>query len=83
MLYEVITHGAAQRLELIVQDTGRGIPEHELPHIFDMFRQVKDDANTPLVSGVGLGLFIVQRFVDQLGGRISVASKWHQRNNFV
>jgi len=78
----VLTHGAAQRLELIVQDTGRGIPEHELPHIFDMFRQVKDDANTPLVSGVGLGLFIVQRFVDQLGGRISVASKWHQGTTF-
>jgi signal transduction histidine kinase len=78
----VLAHPAAQRLELIVQDTGRGIPQEELPHIFDMFRQVKDDTTIPLVSGVGLGLFIVHRFVEQLGGRVSVSSAQRQGSTF-
>ena len=78
----IVAHEAEQKLDLIVDDSGRGIPENELPHIFDMFRQVKDDSVAPLISGVGLGLFIVQRFVEQLGGRLSVTSTWRQGSTF-
>ena len=43
-----------------------------LPHVFDMFHQAPTDAST---SGVGLGLYIVRRFVELLGGRVSASSR--------
>jgi signal transduction histidine kinase len=61
-----------RQLDLQVRDTGIGIPPEQLPKIFDMFHQAPSDAST---AGVGLGLYIVKRFVDLPGGRIHAASK--------
>ncbi|HKJ38387.1 MAG TPA: ATP-binding protein, partial [Anaerolineales bacterium] len=57
-----------------VTDTGRGIPEEELPHIFDTFRQVEGTA-TRTKGGFGLGLAIVQQLVDLMNGEVKVASE--------
>ena len=57
-----------------VADTGIGIPESELPHIFDSFHQV-DDSSTRDAGGSGLGLAITKRLVELQGGSIQVKSK--------
>ncbi len=57
-----------------VSDTGIGIPEEELPHIFErFFRGVEVRANQ--VTGTGLGLSIVQEIVELHGGHMTVESE--------
>jgi signal transduction histidine kinase len=67
----------AYRIE--VEDTGPGIPAHELPYVFDRFYR---GAGTR-ADGFGLGLFIVKRFTDLLGGSISVQSEVGRGSQFV
>lgn len=72
---EVSVHASyaahSAQLHLSVADTGAGIAADDLAHIFDMFRQVGNGRDR---GGVGLGLYIVKRFVEQLQGEIGVAS---------
>jgi PAS domain S-box-containing protein len=58
---------------LEVRDTGRGIPEPELDHIFDAFHQV-DSTTTRQQGGFGLGLSIVRQLVQLMNGKIYVES---------
>jgi heavy metal sensor kinase len=58
---------------LVVEDTGMGIAEDNLPHIFDRFYRVRN-ANTNAVEGLGLGLSFVAWIVEVHGGTIDVAS---------
>lgn len=56
-----------------VSDTGRGIPEASLPHLFDKFYQVQQD-DTRVSGGAGLGLYICRELVEAQGGTIEVRS---------
>ena len=60
-------------LKIIVTDTGKGIDKEHLEKIFDRFYQVSQN-ESPLISGVGLGLFIVKELVNLHHGEIRVAS---------
>jgi len=59
--------------KISVEDTGVGIPEENLPHIFDRFYRVRN-AETNSIQGLGLGLSFVAWIVEAHGGRIDVAS---------
>jgi len=65
-----------------VTDTGHGIPESEIPYIFDTFRQVESTA-TRVHGGFGLGLSIVKQLVTLMNGDIRVKSKVDQGSTFI
>ncbi len=58
----------------VIRDTGIGIPERALPHLFDRFFRV-DDARSRQTGGSGLGLAICKSIVEAHGGSISVQSE--------
>lgn len=58
---------------IVIEDTGIGIPEGELEHIFERFAQV-ETGYTRKYEGTGLGLSISKMLIDAMGGDISVES---------
>lgn len=61
-------------IRILVKDNGIGIPEHEIPNLFERFFRV-DGARSRATGGVGLGLSIAKRIVDLHEGHIDVFSK--------
>ena len=70
------------KYRFIVRDTGIGISEEYLPHIFESFtREEKTTVNR--VQGTGLGLAITAKVVEMMGGVISVKSKLGEGSEFT
>ncbi|WP_249898562.1 HAMP domain-containing sensor histidine kinase [Paenibacillus sp. PK3_47] len=59
---------------LVIQDTGIGIPEAELPHVLERFYRV-EKSRSRQYGGTGLGLSIVNKLVELHGGTLSITSK--------
>ena len=62
-----------EHVKMRVSDTGMGIPEDALPHIWDEFFRA-GNARKSGITGTGLGLSIVKQYVDHYGGQIDVQS---------
>ena len=60
--------------EVRVEDSGAGISQEDLPHVFERFYRV-DKSRSRATGGVGLGLTIARRLVEAHGGKISVQSQ--------
>jgi PAS domain S-box-containing protein len=69
-------------IELTVQDTGTGIPTHELPHLFERFHRVAG-AQGRSYEGSGIGLSLVQELAKLHGGTVSVSSVVEEGSTFV
>lgn len=68
-------------LEFLVSDTGIGIPESRLSHIFNNFEQASDEISKEY-GGTGLGLSIVKQLVELQGGSLFVKSKVGEGSTF-
>ena len=66
----------AEFVKIEISDTGKGIPEENLPKIFEPYFSTKE-------TGTGLGLAIVQKVVDVHNGEISVESSLNEGTHFV
>jgi CheY-like chemotaxis protein len=68
-------------IEFSVADTGIGIPEDRLGHIFENFQQASSET-ARLYGGTGLGLAIAKQLVESQGGSISVTSRLEEGSMF-
>ena len=64
-------------LEVVVKDTGRGIPQEDLHHIFERFYRVSEKSTSDATTqeGTGIGLSLTKELVEILGGSIRVKSE--------
>jgi signal transduction histidine kinase len=69
-------------IQLAVRDTGPGIPERDLPYIFERFYRV-DKSRSRATGGVGLGFTIARRLVEAHGGNIEARSEPGQGTEFM
>ncbi len=78
----VAIQAKGEGVEIAVSDSGTGISPEDLAVIFEAFRQGEQKVLTRRHSGVGLGLYIVKRMLELLGGNVSVESTLGQGSTF-
>jgi signal transduction histidine kinase len=67
-------------ITITIKDEGLGIPEEDMKHLFERFFRGKNVVN---IQGTGLGLHIVSRYVELMGGKISVESQLEKGTTFT
>jgi len=79
---ELPSPGGKNKYRFIIRDTGIGIKEDYMPHIFESFtREERTTVNR--IQGTGLGLAITAKIVEMMGGTISVKSKLGEGSEFT
>ena len=78
---KISVYGKETALWINVEDTGIGISQEKIPHVFDRFYQV-DNTNTREEEGTGIGLALVKEMVELLKGRIEVESEINKGTAF-
>ena len=76
----VVTRVTKETVELKVKDEGIGISTEDQQHLFERFFRA---SNTGNIKGTGLGLHIVKRYVDLIGGTISVKTEEGKGSEFT
>lgn len=77
-----LNEGDYTKFVISVEDTGRGIKPEQIDKLFTKFQRLDEDKNTTL-EGTGLGLAITKRFVEMMGGKIVVQSKYGEGSKFT
>jgi signal transduction histidine kinase len=78
----ITAHVQDEWIVVCVRDTGTGIAEEDLPHVFDRFYRA-DRSRSRATGGAGLGLAIVRQLVEAHGGQIEVESEPGQGTTFT
>lgn len=64
-----------------IADSGIGIPQEDVPHLFQKFYRV-DNSDTREIGGTGLGLYLSRRLIEMMGGKIWVESTYKKGSTF-
>ncbi len=72
----------ARGVRLVVEDTGVGMPQEELPRIFERFHRVRNSAGRS-IEGTGIGLALTRELVEMHGGTIEARSELGRGSRFV
>ena len=70
-----------QRVRISVTDTGMGVPTEDVPHLFQKFYRV-DSTDTREIGGAGLGLYLIKKLTEYMGGKVGLASEYGQGSTF-
>jgi len=69
------------KVRINVTDTGIGIPAEDVPHLFQKFYRI-DNSDTREIGGTGLGLYLIKRLTERLGGHVGVESDYGRGSTF-
>jgi signal transduction histidine kinase len=76
----ISTDNSPGKISIVVQDHGIGIPDEEQKYMYNKFFRAK---NTGGIQGTGLGLTIVKRYAELMGGKVSFVSKAGEGTTFT
>ena len=69
------------RVRFEIRDTGIGIPAEDVAHLFQKFYRV-DNSDTRTIGGTGLGLYLIKKLAENMGGQVGVESEYGKGSTF-